>query len=47
MLRKGYDLRFAEEHRICVRNFTLHINAMVLLDEKKYIYICSLKQSNL
>ena len=51
MLRKGCDLQkrmcFAEEHRICVRNLTLHINVTVLLDEKKRIYIRSLKQSNL
>ena len=26
---------------------TLHINVTVLLDEKKHIYLCSLKRSNL
>lgn len=31
MLKKGYILSFAEEHRICVRDLKSQINAAVLL----------------
>lgn len=42
MPKKGYDLSFAEEHRICVRNRKSQINATVLLAieiKKKYLYV--------